>query len=99
MNKIKCPKCGEVFTIDEDSYANIVSQIKNDEFEKEISRREKELSEKNKLDIEDLAHHMGISMSEIKNYDFNSAYIQIQRICFSSYYNQYYKNPWIENEL
>ncbi|MCQ2087499.1 MAG: DUF2130 domain-containing protein [Bacilli bacterium] len=49
MNKVKCPKCGEVFTIDEDSYASIVAQIKNDEFQKELVKREKEISEKNQL--------------------------------------------------
>lgn len=52
MNKIKCPKCGEVFTIDEDSYASIVSQIKNKEFEEELARREKEISTRNKLSSE-----------------------------------------------
>ena len=46
MNKIKCPKCGEVFTIDEDSYASILSQIKNDEVEKEVARRAKEIQDK-----------------------------------------------------
>ena len=40
MNQIKCPKCGEVFQIDETSYAAIVSQVRNEEFEKEIKARE-----------------------------------------------------------
>ena len=29
MPEIKCPKCGEVFTVDESGYAAIVSQIKD----------------------------------------------------------------------
>ena len=37
MAQIKCPKCGEIFTIDESSYEVIVSQIKNAEFKKELS--------------------------------------------------------------
>lgn len=49
MNKIKCPNCGEVFTIDEDSYASILSQIKNDEIEKEVTRRAQEIKEKAEL--------------------------------------------------
>ena len=49
MNKIKCPKCGEVFSIDEADYAKILSQVKNEEFEKELARREKEILEKSKL--------------------------------------------------
>ena len=41
MNKIKCPKCGEVFTIDEAGYAAIVKQVRDEEFQKEIEAREK----------------------------------------------------------
>ena len=52
MNKIKCPKCGEVFSIDEADYANILSQVKNEEFDKELARREKEILEKSKLTAE-----------------------------------------------
>lgn len=39
MPEIKCPKCGEVFTVDESGYAAIVSQIKNAEFHKELQLR------------------------------------------------------------
>lgn len=40
MNEIKCPKCGEVFTIDEASYASIVKQVRDNEFNAEIKNRE-----------------------------------------------------------
>ena len=43
MQNIKCPKCGEVFSIDDSGYAAIVKQVHDAEFEKEIDRREKEL--------------------------------------------------------
>ena len=36
MNEIKCPHCGKVFTVDEESYSNIQQQIRNNEFEKEL---------------------------------------------------------------
>ena len=39
MSEIKCPKCGEVFTVDKSAYAEIILQIKNQEFEKEINTR------------------------------------------------------------
>ena len=32
MNEIKCPKCGEKFSIDETQYASIVKQVKDKEF-------------------------------------------------------------------
>ena len=45
MKELKCPKCGNIFKVDEADYASIVSQVKNAEFEKEIERR---LAEMNK---------------------------------------------------
>lgn len=43
MKELKCPKCGNVFTVDEADYASIVSQVKNAEFDAEVSRRIAEL--------------------------------------------------------
>ena len=40
MQEIKCPKCGEVFQVDESGYAAIVMQVRDKEFEKEIRQRE-----------------------------------------------------------
>lgn len=42
MNEIKCPNCGTIFKIDETEYDSIVKQIRDKEFEKEISLREEE---------------------------------------------------------
>lgn len=39
-NEIKCPKCGEIFQIDENYYAQIVKQVKDKEFSKELKNRE-----------------------------------------------------------
>lgn len=40
MQEIKCPKCGEVFQIDEAGYAEIIKQVRNKEFEAELKQRE-----------------------------------------------------------
>ena len=40
MQEIKCPKCGEVFQVDESGYAAIVKQVRDKEFSKEIQSRE-----------------------------------------------------------
>ena len=40
MQEIKCPKCGEVFQVDNSGYAAIVKQVRDKEFNKEISNRE-----------------------------------------------------------
>ncbi len=43
MAEIKCPKCGEVFQVDESGYAEILAQVRNSEFDKEINKKEKSL--------------------------------------------------------
>lgn len=40
MQEIKCPKCGEVFQVDESGYAAIVKQVRDEEFKKEIMERQ-----------------------------------------------------------
>lgn len=40
MKEIKCPKCGEVFQVDEAGYSAIVKQVRDKEFEKEIKEHE-----------------------------------------------------------
>lgn len=39
MAEIKCPKCGTTFKVDDDSYADILSQVRSAEFEKELHNR------------------------------------------------------------
>ncbi len=39
MQEIKCPKCGEVFQVDESGYAAILKQVRDKEFEQEINAR------------------------------------------------------------
>ena len=43
MKELKCPKCNNVFTVDEADYASIVSQVKNVEFQAEVNNRLEEL--------------------------------------------------------
>lgn len=47
MQEIKCPKCGEVFQVDESGYRQIAQQVRDQEFTRELERRTAELSEKN----------------------------------------------------
>lgn len=51
MKEIKCPNCGQVFQVDESGYAQIVQQVRDSEFEKEIARRESELAEKRENEL------------------------------------------------
>jgi len=52
MTEIKCPKCGEVIKIDDVSYAQIVSQVRNAEFSKEIKEMESQFNLNKKREIE-----------------------------------------------
>ena len=45
MKELKCPHCGNVFTVDENDYAALLNQVKNSEFEHELSRRLHEIEQ------------------------------------------------------
>ena len=38
-NEIKCPHCGEAFTVDESGYAAILNQVRDQEFQREVDVR------------------------------------------------------------
>ena len=41
MSEIRCPHCGEVFQVDETEYAQIVRQVRDAEFRRELEARER----------------------------------------------------------
>ena len=43
MKELKCPKCGNAFTVDEADYAFILQQVKTSEFNAEVEKRLTEL--------------------------------------------------------
>lgn len=53
-HEIKCPHCGESFTIDEAGYADIVQQVRGQEFDRELESRLK-LAEDDKAKAVELA--------------------------------------------
>jgi hypothetical protein len=54
MNEIICPHCGKAFKIDEAGYADILKQVRDSEFDKQLHER-LELAEKDKLNAIELA--------------------------------------------
>ena len=52
MQEIKCPKCGEVFQIDEAGYAEIVKQVRNREFNEELQRQKAVMDSEKKLAVD-----------------------------------------------
>ena len=43
MAELKCPHCGKTFKVDDTSYADILSQVRNREFEEELHARLKDV--------------------------------------------------------
>ena len=46
MQTLKCPKCGEIFEVDEAGYDRIAKQVRDREFEQELKKWQAELDEK-----------------------------------------------------
>lgn len=69
MPEIKCPNCGEVITVDESDYAQLLNQIKNKEFERELEAREEALMARYeaKLEAEIAKKNSQISKLEVEN--------------------------------
>lgn len=51
MSEIKCPNCGEVFQVDESDYGNMVRQVRDAEFEREIAERSRLMEQALKSEI------------------------------------------------
>ncbi|MBQ8268079.1 MAG: DUF2130 domain-containing protein [Clostridia bacterium] len=51
MQEIRCPKCGEIFQVDETGYEQIARQVRDKEFEKELHARKAELAEKREQEL------------------------------------------------
>ena len=54
MNEIKCPQCGTVFKVDESGFADIVRQVRDQEFARAVDERAR-LMEREKQQAVDLA--------------------------------------------
>ena len=52
MQEIKCPKCGEVFQVDESGYAAIVQQVRDKEFKKELEQRETAFASEKRMAVD-----------------------------------------------
>lgn len=52
MNEIRCPHCGKVFQVDESGYADLLRQVRDAEFERDLSARERLMKEAHDRAIE-----------------------------------------------
>ena len=64
MKDIKCPSCGKTFRIDPSSYEEILLQIKDDEFNKQVKERILLAEEDNKKALEIIKQELKIKLIE-----------------------------------
>ncbi len=76
MTEIRCPHCGEVFSIDEAQYDNIVQQVRTAEFELELHNRLQLAEDAKRVEIE-----LAVSKSEQQSQrDAAARETEIQRL-------------------
>ncbi|MBR3898577.1 MAG: DUF2130 domain-containing protein [Bacilli bacterium] len=76
MNEIKCPKCKTVFQINETDYESIVKQIRNKEFDKEITLRDNQ----NKIERENAVKLAEAHIKEEMMKKINSQTVEIAKL-------------------
>lgn len=68
MAELKCPHCGQAFTVDDTELSSITQQIRDKEFEKDlksrISEMETHLQEKHRLEMENLQNQLALQKEE-----------------------------------
>ncbi|MDO4377623.1 MAG: DUF2130 domain-containing protein [Erysipelotrichia bacterium] len=84
MQEIRCPRCGEVFQVDETGYEQIAQQVRDKEFDKELERRKKELLAKHEQELEiirlqeEKEYTANINKKEAELYDKKQKIIELQ---------------------
>ena len=91
MNELKCPKCGTVFKIDENDYESILSQVRNDEFNKLVLEKERQYKNEKESELKiiktelDREHFLEITQKD-KEIDDLKNKLNVQHeyyICFN----------------
>ena len=67
MAELKCPHCGQAFTVDDAELGSIVKQIRDKEFEKDLAIRLHELEEKHSIEMD--AKENAIKLQVKENHD------------------------------
>ena len=68
MAELRCPHCGQAFTVDDTELSSIVKQIRDAEFERDLNERIDELKEH--LDKEHKAEILQSFQNKIRRYRF-----------------------------
>ena len=64
MAELKCPHCGQAFTVDDAELGSIVKQIRDKEFEKDLTVRLHELEEKHSIEMNAKENEIRLQVKE-----------------------------------
>ena len=67
MEKIKCPKCGEVFELTDEGYVSILEQVKNKEFEKELQTYKDKLESQSIIEKTKIQQNFSQEINDLKS--------------------------------
>ena len=64
MSKLTCPNCKEVFEVDEQGYSKLVSQVRDQQFEKELKRQEQAMESEKSTAVERAVNEVKENLSQ-----------------------------------
>ena len=84
MAELKCPHCGQAFTVDDTELSSIISQIRDREFNKDVEKRieelESNLEEKHKIELEAIRNQVIIEVNESHNKEIEKLQQRIEQV-------------------
>ena len=83
MSELKCPHCGQAFTVDDAELSSIISQIRDKEFNKDVEKRieelENNLEEKHKIELDSLRNQVILEINESHSKELDKLKKQIEK--------------------
>ncbi len=83
MAELKCPHCGQAFTVDDTELSSIVQQIRDKEFEKDLNSRVSELKEhmqeKHELELEAQEKEIKLKVQDVHEQDLQKLREQLKK--------------------
>ena len=83
MSELKCPHCGQPFTVDDAELSSIISQIRDQEFSKEVQKRlgeiESGLCEKHRLEIDSLRDKVTLELKNVHDKETGELKKQLEK--------------------
>ena len=84
MAELKCPHCGQPFTVDDAELSSIISQIRDKEFNKDVDKRlvelEANMEEKHQLQLDSLRNEVTLELKEIHDKEIEKLKKQMDKL-------------------